>query len=70
MLTHDLMTKLSHKKYYISNKAFFTLDQVWIINKIDFIITAFDINSNTFIMHMSIKEQEIILVHSKKPVEI
>ena len=43
-------------KTYTTNKALPITKQVQIINKKDFIIAAFDINSKTFVMHMVIRE--------------
>ena len=36
------------------NKALFIIKQIQIINKIDFEIAIFNIDSKTFVMHMAI----------------
>ena len=51
---------------YTTNKVLSTTKQVQIIDKKNFIIVALDANSETFMMHMAIKEQEKMLVYFKR----
>ena len=57
-------------KTYITNKALLTTKQVQIINKKDFVIAALDANSETFVVHMAIREQERMPVHFKRQAQI
>ena len=51
---------------YTTHKALLTTKQVQIINKKDFIIVALDANSETFVMHMAIREWEKMPMHFKR----
>ena len=51
---------------YITNKALPTTKQVLIINKKDFVIMALDANSEIFVVHMTIRKREEMLVHFKR----
>ena len=53
-------------KTYTTNKALPTIEQVQIVDLKEFIIAALDINSETIVMYVAIKEQEEIPVYSKK----
>ena len=53
-------------KIYITNKALFTTKQVQIINKKDFVIAVLDANSETFVVHVAIREREKMPVHFEK----
>ena len=55
---------------YTTNKALPTIKQVKIIDKKDFVIVALNANSEMFIEHVAIREQEEILVHFKKQAQI
>ena len=55
---------------YTTNKALFTIEQVQIINKKDFVIAALNANGETFIVYMAIQEQGEMPVHSKKQAQI
>ena len=57
-------------KTYTINKALPTTEQVQIIDKKDFIIAALDANSETFVVHVAIREREKMPVHSKKQAQI
>ena len=57
-------------KTYTTNEALSTTKRVQIINKKDFVITALDINSETFMVHVAIREREKMPVHSKKQAQI
>ena len=41
-------------KTYITSKALFTIKQVQIIDKKNFVITTLDINSKTFVIYIAI----------------
>ena len=43
-------------KSYTTNKAFFTTEQVQIINKTNIAIVALDVDSKTFVMYLVIWE--------------
>ena len=55
---------------YITIEALLTTKQVQIIDKKDFIIAVLDANSETFVVHVAIREQEEMPVHSKKQVQV
>ena len=57
-------------KTYTTNKALPITKQVQIINKKDFVIAALDANSETFVMHVAIRKQKEMPVHSKKQAQI
>ena len=57
-------------KTYTTNKALSTTKQVQIIDKKDFVIAALDADSETFVIHVAIREQEKIPVHSEKQAQI
>ena len=51
---------------YTINKALSTPEQVQIINKKNFVIEALDADSEMFMVHIAIREQEEMPVHSEK----
>ena len=53
-------------KTYITNKALSIIEQVYIVDKKDFVIMVLNADSKTFIMHVAIRKQEVIPVHSKE----
>ena len=55
---------------YIFNEALPATEQVQIIDKKDFIIVALDANSKTFVVHVAIREQEEMPVHSERQAQI
>ena len=55
---------------YTTNEALSTTKQVQIINLKEFIIAALDVNSEIFVIHVAIREQEKMPVHSKKQAQI
>ena len=55
---------------YTTNKALLTTEQVQIINKKDFVIAALDANSETFVVHLAIREREEMPVYSKRQVQV
>ena len=57
-------------KSYTTNKALPTTEQVQLVNPKEFVIAALDVDSKTFVVHMAIREQEEMLVHAEKQVQI
>ena len=55
---------------YITNKALSITKRVQIIDKKDFVIVVLDVNSKTFVIHVTIQKQEKMLLHSKKQAQI
>ena len=52
------------------NKALFTIKQIQIINKKDFVIVALDINSKLFVVYIIIKKQKEIIIYSNQKTQI
>ena len=65
MQTCYLVKKHSYKSFTLPTRPYLPL-QVQIINPKEFAITALNVNSKTFIMHMAIQKQEKMPVHFKK----
>ena len=57
-------------KTYTSNKVLPTTEQVQIIDKKDFVMAALDTDSETFVVHVAIREQEKMPVYSKRQAPI
>ena len=57
-------------KTYITNKALSTTKQVQMVDLKELIIVAFNINGETFVVHVAIREQEKMLVYSKKQAQV
>ena len=57
-------------KSYTINKTLPTTKQIQQINRKKFVIATLNANSETFVMHVAIKEQEKMLVYSKKQAQI
>ena len=57
-------------KSYTTNKVLLTSNQVQLIDPKEFVIAAFNVNSKTFVMHIAIKKQEEMPVHSKRQAQI
>ena len=55
---------------YTTNKALPTIKQVQIINKKNFVIVVLDADSKTFVIHMAIRKQEKMPVHSERQAQI
>ena len=53
-------------KTYTINEALPITKQVQIVNLEEFIITTLDVDNKIFVIHVAIREQEKMLVHSKK----
>ena len=53
-------------KTYTINKALPTTKQVQIVDPKEFVIKAFNLNSETFMVHLVIREQEEMPVYSKR----
>lgn len=57
-------------KFYTTNKVFFTTAWVQIIDKTDFVIMALDIDNKTFVVYVTIWEQEKIAMNPIKKAKI
>ena len=57
-------------KTYITNEALPTTKQVQIVDSKEFVIVALDINSETFVIHIAIRDRKEMLVHSKKQAQV
>ena len=57
-------------KSYTTNKALPTTERVRLVNPKEFVIAALDADSETFVMHVAIKEREKMPVHSEKQAQI
>ena len=55
---------------YTTNKALLTTKQVQIVDPKEFVIVALDVNSKTFVVHVAIREQEEMPVHSKRQAQV
>ena len=53
-----------------TNETLSTTKQIQIINIKNFVIAAMDVDSKTFVIHIAIWEQEKMLVHYKKQVQV
>ena len=51
---------------YTINETLPTIEQVQIVDPKEFVIVALDVDSETFVVHVAIREQEEMPVHSKK----
>ena len=57
-------------KFYTTNEALPTTEQVQIVDPKEFVIAALDVDIEIFVVHMVIQEQEEIPMHSKKQAQI
>ena len=57
-------------KSYITSKALSTTKRVQLIDPKEFVIAALDADSETFIVHVAIREWEEMPVHSEKQTQI
>ena len=57
-------------KTYTTNEALSITEQVQIIDKKDFVIVALDADNKIFVVHVAIREQERMPVHSEKQAQI
>ena len=53
-------------KFYTTNKALPTTEQVQLVDPKKFVIAALDTDNETFVVHVAIRKQEEMLMHSKK----
>ena len=58
------------QKSYTINKTLSTIKQVQIVDSKEFIIAALDVGSETFVVHVTIQEQEKMLVHFKRQAQV
>ena len=57
-------------KFYTTNKALPTTKQVKLINLKEFVIAALDVDGETFVGHVAIREQEEMAMNSDKKAQI
>ena len=57
-------------KIYTTNKALSTTKQVQIVDPKEFIVAVLDINSEIFVVHMAIRQQEKMPMHLEKQAQI
>ena len=57
-------------KSYITNKALLTTKQVQLVNPKEFVIAVLNADSETFVMHMAIREYEKMIMDPDKKVQI
>ena len=55
---------------YTTNEALPTTEQVQIVDPKEFVIAALDIDSETFVVHVAIREREEMPVHSKRQAQV
>ena len=52
-------------KSYTTNKALSTTERVQLVNPKEFVIAALDVDSETFVVHVAIREREKMPVHAE-----
>ena len=57
-------------KSYITNKALPTTEQVQLVDLKEFVIAALDVNSETFVVHVAIREQEKMAMDPDRKAQI
>ena len=57
-------------KTYTTNETLPTTERVQIVNPKEFVIAALDIDSKTFVVHVAIRKQEEMPVHSEKQAQV
>ena len=57
-------------KTYTTNEALPTTEQVQIVDPKEFVIVALDVDSETFVVHVAIREREEMPVHSEKQAQV
>ena len=55
---------------YTTNEALATTKQVQIVNPKEFVIAALDVDSETFVVHVAIREREKMPVHSERQAQV
>ena len=55
---------------YTTNEALPTTERVQIVNLKEFVIAALDIDSKTFVVHVAIREQEEMPMHSERQAQV
>ena len=55
---------------YTTNEALPTTERVQIVDPKEFVIAALDVDSETFVLHVAIREREEIPVHSKRQAQV
>ena len=57
-------------KSYTTNKVLPTTERIQLVDPKEFVIVALDTGSETFVVHVAIREQEEMPVHSEKQAQI
>ena len=57
-------------KTYTTNEALPTTERVQIVDPKEFVIAALDVDSETFVVHVAIREREEMPVHSKRQAQV
>ena len=57
-------------KFYITNKALPTTERVQLVDPKEFVIAALDADSETFVMHMAIREREEMTINPGRKAQI
>ena len=57
-------------KTYTTNEALPTTERVQIVDPKEFVIAALDVNSETFVVHVAIREREEMPVHSERQAQV
>ena len=57
-------------KSYTTNEALPTTKQVQLVDKKEFVITALNVDSETFVVHVAIREQEEMAMDSGRKAQI
>ena len=57
-------------RIYTTNEALPTTERVQIVDPKEFVIAALDVDSETFVLHVAIREREEIPVHSKRQAQV
>ena len=57
-------------KFYITKEALLTIEQVQLIDPKEFVIAALDMDSETFVVHVAIQEQEEMAIDPGRKAKI
>ena len=57
-------------KFYITNEALPTIERVQLVNPKKFVVVALDADSETFIVHVAIREREKMVIDPDKKAQI
>ena len=57
-------------KFYTTNEALPTTKQIQLVNPKDFVIVALDVDSETFVVHITLRKREKISIHAERQTQI